>query len=1327
MKTLFLLLFIYFFNPLLLSQTSSYNFSSSSGTYTEITGGIVLGTVNNDDEVFNNNTTGEAAPQTDIGFPIGFNFNYNGVLYTNFAVNTNGWIKLGNGSFTIGNTYTPLSISTAAGYENILSPLGRDLQGQAGSELSYLLTGSSPNRILVIQWKNYRRFNIASGESFNFQIRLSENNFLIQYVYGTVTTTNTSTSTANNPTQLGIRGLVNTDFKNRTSTSNWASSSPGSLNTNTIRLTTSVKPASGLTYTFTPASMSYSSSTTLIADTSTVKKGSQNNPVIKILVVVTGTLNSLTITSITCKTNGTTNTSDITSARMWYTGNISEFSAVNQFGSVIVNPDGTINFNDTKQLASGTNYFWLTYDINSNAQTGNYVDGECSAITVGSARTPTIQAPSGSRRIANNPLTGTYSVGLSLFNLVTGKNLYYQKIEKQVKLKEFSKKQITDYKRSGKADQFYIYNDLAENDYISKNDTFILMDGETQYSEPGFIEITNAMRNKFGRSLIGDEVNGIYSSITSAVNDLGSRGVQGPVIFSLVDAIYSTETFPITINGIYGTGIVNTVTFKPAAGVNTQILMASGNAVFKIINSAYITIDGSNTINGTSRNLSIISNYSNVSNCIWIGSSGINPVNNIKVKNCNIKAGETSLGSTPVIVSDGSVAGNPGYFNNIIIQNNFIQKGRQGIYVNGGIIPQNGSDISIIDNVINSTGADATGFMGIYVQGIINAEISGNEIANLNNTAAEDDKAIWIANGSHSITAERNRIYNIGYTGTSGQGGHGIYISSSHINADVTIKNNLIYNIYGDGWNHNDSAYFLDNPAGIMLYSSTPQSGINIYNNSINLYGNTLIKSSSMSSGIFLTSGTAVDLRNNSIVNNLGTLTDSAYGSCAVFAQSSALQFSNIDYNNYYVNPSGNGVKAIGKISGNSSLSLSNWIIATGKDKSSLNFNPGYTSNVNLLPDITQSDCWTLNGRGVQIAAVNNDFSQNIRSTALATGAPDIGAYEFTPVSEPNLMLQSGVIAEGSSTLFLFGNDTAAVITWHNSGAGLPTSVSARYYSGTNPPSVISGNYGNSYLTFSAAGGSGYTFDIKLYYDPALIGTISGEDKISMASYFNSNWVHYDAEVNNTFRTVYKTGLSDLSLFALDDFDDPLPVLLESFNYSASGRNVKLIWKTTMEINNAGFDVERKSEFDNKWNKIAFVEGNGNSNSGKNYEYFDNNLNTAKYNYRLKQINFNGSYEYYDLNHDVVIGKPVNYDISQNYPNPSNPSSKINFQVPVDYKVTIKVYDIQGREVKTIIDNFLTAGYYTASFDGSNIASGIYFYRLNSGAYSKTLKLILVK
>ena len=124
-------------------------------------------------------------------------------------------------------------------------------------------------------------------------------------------------------------------------------------------------------------------------------------------------------------------------------------------------------------------------------------------------------------------------------------------------------------------------------------------------------------------------------------------------------------------------------------------------------------------------------------------------------------------------------------------------------------------------------------------------------------------------------------------------------------------------------------------------------------------------------------------------------------------------------------------------------------------------------------------------------------------------------------------------------------------------------------------------------------------------------------------------------------------------------------------------------------------------------------------------------MKAGNYQYRLKQIDFNGNYEYFSLESDVSINPPGNFEMSQNYPNPSNPNSKINFEMPVNGRVTIKVYDITGREVITLLDENREADYYTIEFNGSNVASGVYFYRIlaegEGKSFTKTLKMILIK
>ncbi len=190
----------------------------------------------------------------------------------------------------------------------------------------------------------------------------------------------------------------------------------------------------------------------------------------------------------------------------------------------------------------------------------------------------------------------------------------------------------------------------------------------------------------------------------------------------------------------------------------------------------------------------------------------------------------------------------------------------------------------------------------------------------------------------------------------------------------------------------------------------------------------------------------------------------------------------------------------------------------------------------------------------------------------------------------------------------------------------------------------------------------------------------------------------------------------------------PLPVELSSFISTVNGRNVNLDWSTASELNNARFEIERKDN--NTWAKIGEVEGNGTTTSPKSYSYSDRNLINNTYNYRLKQIDFNGNFEYFNLSNEVVIGVPSTFELAQNYPNPFNPSTKINYSIPFDGTVSLTVYDAMGKEISRLVDNNQPAGYYSIEFNAANFASGIYYYSINVNGQSNftdTKKMLLVK
>ena len=194
--------------------------------------------------------------------------------------------------------------------------------------------------------------------------------------------------------------------------------------------------------------------------------------------------------------------------------------------------------------------------------------------------------------------------------------------------------------------------------------------------------------------------------------------------------------------------------------------------------------------------------------------------------------------------------------------------------------------------------------------------------------------------------------------------------------------------------------------------------------------------------------------------------------------------------------------------------------------------------------------------------------------------------------------------------------------------------------------------------------------------------------------------------------------------------NNPLPVSFLSFTSKIEKNDVILKWSTLNEINNQGFKIERKTD-DNSgmnWVEVGFVKGNGTTNQIHDYQFTDKNLHKGRYEYRLKQVDYNGNHEHHYLGAPISIGVPAKFKLGQNYPNSFNPTTKIDFALPIDGRVSLKVYDIVGRLITTLINNeYRTADYYTVEFNGSNFASGVYFYQLITEKNIATKKMLLIK
>ncbi len=196
--------------------------------------------------------------------------------------------------------------------------------------------------------------------------------------------------------------------------------------------------------------------------------------------------------------------------------------------------------------------------------------------------------------------------------------------------------------------------------------------------------------------------------------------------------------------------------------------------------------------------------------------------------------------------------------------------------------------------------------------------------------------------------------------------------------------------------------------------------------------------------------------------------------------------------------------------------------------------------------------------------------------------------------------------------------------------------------------------------------------------------------------------------------------------------NSPLPVELISFTSRADGNSVTLTWQTATEVNNYGFDIQRtviSGQHSNEWEIIGFVEGHGNSNSLKEYSFKDVKPIRGKNLYRLKQIDTDGRFEYSN-EIEVEITAPTEFLLSQNYPNPFNPSTVISYQLSVPSNVVLKIFDVLGNEIATLIDNeFKEAGYYIYQLRINNyqLTTGVYFYRLQAGEFVQMRKMLLLR
>jgi hypothetical protein len=230
---------------------------------------------------------------------------------------------------------------------------------------------------------------------------------------------------------------------------------------------------------------------------------------------------------------------------------------------------------------------------------------------------------------------------------------------------------------------------------------------------------------------------------------------------------------------------------------------------------------------------------------------------------------------------------------------------------------------------------------------------------------------------------------------------------------------------------------------------------------------------------------------------------------------------------------------------------------------------------------------------------------------------------------------------------------------------------------------------------------------------------------------FNAEGTVINLELKN--RGTDSENLADILKITFDSEalgDESLPVELQNFRAIQSGDDVRLSWETASEVDNYGFEIEKIHSDISEWSKIGFREGNGSCTNANFYSFIDEKAwKFQNPKYRLKQIDYDGSYAYSP--EISVVGEektiPAVFRVHNNYPNPFNPTTTISYEIAEQGLTTVTIYDMLGKKVDMLVNTNQEPGRYTVKFDGSNLASGVYFCKFKSCSNTKLIKMLLVK
>ncbi len=987
------------------ASSADYVFSVDSGTYTEIVGTHLI-------DESETNTTAD-------GVNIGFDFIYNGEVYTQFGACSNGFLNIGDGTISTRSN----DLSSSFYYPVIAALWDYQRVGYDTGEVSYALEGTAPNRILKVQFSEMYWYKSQDPVNLvNYQIWLYETTNNIEFHYGSFGTAPGSTASASigmNMRQDGVTQFVSiTPGSPATASTTTANNNIGQSDIGYF--------FDGMIYrlAYNPANQSINSVVVTQASTDGAELGSRNQQILRLDANTTNSGNPFSVNGLTFTSSGTL--PDAT-AHIFYTGSSGTFSTSNQLGDAVsfTSTGESFGFTFSQELSNGSNNFWLAYDIPADYDYLNMTaDAIATSIDIPGDTTPlTTPDPAGDRLVDDTTAPAiNYSYLSSPFN-TDDRTLSGVTITEAISMTVIPRMY---YKKSANADAFGTYPGdnvatfdgwkYAEGTFAGSEWSFALdvdlingglTDGDVveyfvvaQDDKPGTPNVASKPEGFVGTvaapvtapyfsatynvilPLSGDYYVGPSETITSLYDFFDyaeARGIGGNTTVWITGDITEPDNAQLDTLTEYGAGGY-TITFSPVPGTPATITGDFSGSLIIIDDQDNVVFDG-----GENKELSIAPAYYR-GRCIEIKSGTENAI----IRNCHLyNADDEPNTSAYGIYNTG------GGVNDLLIENVDINHCGYGIYFSSSSLNYC-QNITIQNSRIGSDDPSLYFLVDpIYMRYQNNVIISGNDIGG----SLSDS---WAPRGINldyvtNVEITSNKIHDILYGGTSGMASGGILIGDlSGSNPNINIHNNMIWHFGGD-CDHPTYA-----PSGIRLNGSSV-GGISVCYNTVYLpfddtYGmGSYDNDFTYSTGIMIDNGsgicpTGITMKNNIFDNRLGERTgnDLETYATAVYIRSTGTftsPFSEISNNIYYTANADHNVIALhfdNDATYNWYNSLADWTTATG-ETGSLNVDPLYDDS-DLLHLLDTSPAI---GAGVTIPAITTDIDGDLRSDPPCIGADE--------------------------------------------------------------------------------------------------------------------------------------------------------------------------------------------------------------------------------------------------------------------------------------------------------------------------------------------------